>query len=163
MQAKVDMSQLTDHLREVEASIDRLGDLTPALDGTVAKFRAMVDAAFRSSTAPDGKPWKALSPKYLERKLQQGYSSKPLIRRGARGLQGQVTIQAVKDGIEFGIGPLVPYGVFHQFGGNKIPQRSFLPFEGTPDAPRIMRAPKVRVILEDLLERVTRWVFDGRV
>lgn len=163
MAARVDVtSNIREVLKEVREMRERAADLEPALRPTVARLRAMIDATFVQSAAPDGKAWKALKPATVKQKKRSGYSNKPLVRRGARGLQGQTVVRADKDAIALGFGPLVPYGMYHQFGTKRTPKRPPLPIAGTPAAPTLMGGKRVAEIMKKASDDIARYLFGKR-
>lgn len=140
----------------------RLANLEPGLRVPAEIIKREIDQAFLGSRAPDGVAWAPLAPATLARKRAQGFSIKPLIRRGARGLRGQIVSRATQRGIRVGIGPLTPYGVFHQYGTVRIPARPFLPVRGTPSAPVLMTAGPMARALTEIRKAIVKYLLTGR-
>lgn len=159
---RVRMRGMTKMEKRIEGAQQRMKDLSPALKVPAERFRALVDQSFRKSTGPDGKAWPKLDDRYAKRKAKQGYSSKPLIRRGARGMQGLIGIEATPTGVKLATSPLTPYAPVHQFGGGDVPRRPFLPVSGTPRRPRIMDSPAVRKILDEMRARIEHYIVTGK-
>lgn len=107
-------------------------DLTPAMkQGGLVMLRS-VDKNFKQSGRPVG--WKSLSLRYLKRKVAQGFSPFPLIKSGARGLQGSISYEATTRKLV--VGTNIIYGRIHQLGGMAgkghkahIPARPYLVFQ----------------------------------
>ena len=100
------------------------------------KARALMDRSIDRNFASSGRPkhWKPLARVTLMQKLKAGYSLMPLIRSGARGLQGSISSRTRNN--KLAIGTSIAYGRIHQFGGfagrNRrvfIPARPYLVFQ----------------------------------
>lgn len=101
-------------MAEVRAMLDRLGkegtdDLMPRLGEYLLKS---TQSRFDSQTAPDGTPWKALSPAYARQKKYN--KERVLTLRGylRRSIRYQVSGPA-----EVEVGTNILYGAIHQLGG----------------------------------------------
>lgn len=158
---QVDDREVREHAREIKGALKRLANLAPALEVPAERFKSLVDRSFIESRAPDGGAWAPLAPSTLTQKRREGYSPKPLVRRGARGLQGSTVVEPFKRGIRFGANK--PYAGYHQFGTEDMPARPFLPFVGrTRMDMRVMRSPQIDAIIEDIAERIKDYVFPGQ-
>lgn len=82
---------------------------------------------FNAGGANQSPSWRPLAPATLKQKAKQGYSSKPLIRKG--NLRN--SFAPFSDANIVGVGARASFGVdyaqIHQQGGAKIPQRDMLP------------------------------------
>ena len=161
IRVKIDTSGIDEFVGEVGEWEARIKDMRPALAGPAERFKSLVDESFRKSKSPDGTAWKPLSPAYAKRKAKKGWSPKPLIRSGARGLQGQTVVQPQKRGLGFGWGPLTYYGEYHQFPRDESRARRFLPFYGAPDDPVLMSGGKIDKAMNTLRNAVVAWIFRG--
>lgn len=74
-----------------------------------------------------GEKWKELSPKYKEQK-EKKFGGQPILRASGR-MQDQVKIRPTNDGL-FNV-ETTKYGGFHQFGTDKMPERTWM---GIPDS-----------------------------
>lgn len=116
-----------DDIQKLDLSLEsmkrRSRDLLPPLhQGGILMLRS-IDLNFRQSGRP--RKWKPLSKLTLKRKVQAGFSSKPLIRTGL--LKRSITFSVVGK-TKLSIGTPVLYGSYHQFGTKFIPKRPFLVF-----------------------------------
>ena len=97
-----------------------LQDLTPVFRDIGESMLNVTRERFNTQTAPDGTPWKPLSPAYALVKKQNVAQILTLYGR----LRGTLTYQAGPKEVRIGT-PLV-YGATHQFGRGAIPARPFL-------------------------------------
>ena len=97
-----------------------LQDLTPVFQDIGEAMLNVTRERFNTQTAPDGTPWKPLSPAYALVKKQNVAQILTLYGR----LRGTLTYQAGPKEVRIGT-PLV-YGATHQFGRGAIPARPFL-------------------------------------
>ncbi len=104
----------------LNALLARIGDLQPAFRDLGEALLNSTRARFSSQTAPDGSPWKALSPAYQKRKKQN--KDKILTLYGI--LSGTLDYQVSP--AELLVGTPLLYGATHQFGRGAIPARPFL-------------------------------------
>jgi len=161
-----------DELRDLlKKGVTKLGDLRPVLKVTAEQLKSLTDESFATSTSPDGTPFAPLAESTLKQKLKKGYSAKPLIRRGARGLKGATHATAKKDRILVGVAPTAPHGAYHQQGkgvssgaygvgiagrGHNLPRRAFLPFTRSG---ALMPGPKIKAITDDMERRLRLYLF----
>ncbi len=91
------------------------------------QFYGWVMRNFNASGLNQSPPWRPLAEKTAKRKAKEGYSSKPLIRKG--NLRN--SFAPFSDKNVAGVGARASFGVdyakIHQEGGAKIPQRDMLP------------------------------------
>ena len=97
-----------------------LQDLTPVFQDIGEAMLNVTRERFNTQTAPDGTPWKPLSPAYALVKKQNVAQILTLYGR----LRGTLTYQAGPKEVRIGT-PLI-YGATHQFGRGAIPARPFL-------------------------------------
>lgn len=163
---EVEASGLAENLRLLQDAQRKLANLKPVLTVTAEKLKSLTDESFIQSKAPDGTAWAPLAPSTVKQKLRKGYSPKPLIRRGARGLMGAPHATAGKQSIKVGVSPTAPHGRYHQegrgtpsghYGTRGVPRRAFLPF--TREGVSLMKSPKVDAIIKDMEERLRKYLF----
>lgn len=120
---------------ESQAKIDSLArigaiDLRPVMNVIGRGYRKEVDLIFsRKQARGEGLRWPQLSEKYAIRKEMQ-YPGQPILVRTGRlkesmtseGAEGNINIIAKTSAI---FGTTVPYGIYHDKGGDKIPKRNF--------------------------------------
>lgn len=114
---EIDDAELKAGLKKLEA---KLGDLEPFFKDVGEALLNSTRERFRTLTAPDGEPWKPLSPAYAARKPR--HKAKPLTLSGV--LRGTLVKRADPNSLRVGT-PMI-YGATHQFGRGKIPARPFL-------------------------------------
>ena len=105
---------------ELKRLAAKLGDLRPFFKDVGETLLNSTRNRFHTLIAPDGDPWKPLSPAYRARKPR--HKDKPLTLSGV--LRGMLTKQVDQDSLRLGT-PLI-YGATHQFGRGAIPARPFL-------------------------------------
>lgn len=102
---------------EVDAAFRKLQatlhDLTPVFQDIGEAMLNVTRERFNTQTAPDGTPWKPLSPAYALVKKQNVAQILTLYGR----LRGTLTYQAGPNEVRIGT-PLI-YGATHQFGAKK--------------------------------------------
>ncbi len=124
--AALDIQIHISNAAEVKAAFEglqaRLADLTPVFQDIGESMLNRTRERFNTQTAPDGTPWKALSPAYTLVKKQNVAQILTLYGR----LRGTLNYQAGKHEVRIGT-PLI-YGATHQFGDPRrnIPARPFL-------------------------------------
>lgn len=92
--------------RRFRAKFDAfLKDATPLMTLIGEELVDAVDERFRNEVDPDGSPWAALSPRYVEWKRKRGFIMKKLQMRG--DLRATVAYEASSDRVE--IGANTPY------------------------------------------------------
>jgi phage gpG-like protein len=90
-----------------------------------------------------GDKWKELKPDYKQKK-EMKFGSQPILRASGR-MQDQMKIRANTDGT-FQV-QTTKYGAAHQFGTEKLPQRTWV---GIPEA----AVPKIEeIVLKNLFQR----------
>lgn len=120
---------------ESKAKLDALSkmgnvDLRPVLNVISIGYRKEVSLIFdRKQSRGEGLRWAQLSPKYAEQKAKEYPGAPILVRTGrlknsmiSQGSDGNITV-INKDSAIFGSS--VPYGVYHDKGGSKMPKRNF--------------------------------------
>ena len=160
---RIDASDLKSKLgKAVDGWQERLKDLSPALKVSAAQYQSAIDKSFTSSVGLDGKPFAPLKPATRERKAREGYSPKPLVRRGARGLQGSAFAEPTKRSIR--IGAREPHGLYHLFGWKARPGGDkFLPIVGAPGDPDLLTTGPAGKLLDQLRTRVLKYILTGKV
>ena len=122
--ASLDINLTLANAAEVDAAFRKLQatlhDLTPVFQDIGEAMLNVTRERFNTQTAPDGTPWKPLSPAYAL--VKKPNPDKILTRYGR--LRGTLTYQAGPKEVRIGT-PLV-YGATHQFGRGAIPARPFL-------------------------------------
>ena len=122
--ASLDIQLQISNADEVKAAFLKLQgtlhDLTPVFQDIGEAMLNVTRERFNTQTAPDGTPWKPLSPAYALVKKQNVAQILTLSGR----LRGTLTYQAGPKEVRIGT-PLV-YGATHQFGRGAIPARPFL-------------------------------------
>jgi phage virion morphogenesis protein len=115
-----------------EFKVGELKGKTKTLPKAIAKATVFLErqqkVRFASQTDPDGKAWAGLSPSTLARKktnaiLRETSTLANSINSSSAGLIGQVSAST-------------EYGIYHQSGTSKMPQRQFLGI-GADDVPKI--------------------------
>mgnify|MGYP001575064033 FL=1 len=94
-----------------------------AIHRTLTDVFERVQAAFESS----GPGWKPLAARTLAWKRKHGYSSKPLIRRGAFRQGWDIAVSGTKGRLK----SHVNYGAYHQAGTRHLPKRPVVPKDAT--------------------------------
>ncbi|MBU1564232.1 MAG: phage virion morphogenesis protein [Proteobacteria bacterium] len=138
--------------KEVEATLARLaakvGNMKPLMTRIGALYERRVLENFKHQSAPDGTPWKALSPVTLMLGLTKKKGVKKAGGLSARGkrylsgkkilfdkgdLSGSIHFQADATSVMIGSSGSIPYAAIHQFGGKAgrgqkvtIPARPYL-------------------------------------
>ena len=137
-------------LRQALARLAAL-DLRPAWKNVGLHLVQSTHDRFEAGRAPDGSPWKPLSPRTLVRKKGSGIL-RELAMQG--GLMGSITY-AVGDK-ELAVGTNKVYGRIHQLGGKTgkggrvtMPARPYL---GISDADRT----EIAAVFEDFIKRALR-------
>lgn len=120
---KVEIKGDVEVVARLEGDTQRMRDLTPAMRSA----RNVMDASIQQNFQRSGRPvrWAPLSPKYLRRKLRQGYGPQTLVKTGL--MRRSVTSVAGSDNLK--IGTAVHYARHHHFGTRKMPKRRFLLFQ----------------------------------
>lgn len=122
--ASFDIQLTIGNAEEVKAAFLKLQgtlqDLTPAFRDIGEAMLNVTRERFNNQTAPDGAPWKPLSPAYARVKKQNVAQILTLYGR----LRGTLNYQAGPKEVRIGA-PLI-YGATHQFGRGAIPARPFL-------------------------------------
>ena len=122
--ASLDINLTLANAAEVDAAFRKLQatlhDLTPVFQDIGEAMLNVTRERFNTQTAPDGTPWKPLSPAYAL--VKKPNPDKILTRYGR--LRGTLTYQAGPKEVRIGT-PLI-YGATHQFGRGAIPARPFL-------------------------------------
>lgn len=144
-----DKSVLTG-LKELSAVLKNPRQLYGALGEELKKIHRQ---RFKDQKSPEGKPWKALSPKYKERKHQ----NKNKILHLRNTLRNQLAYNFDDKGVEFGSARV--YARIHQFGskGNgrpkNIPARPWL---GVNSKNNQQLKAKAKDILQAHIRKITR-------
>lgn len=99
---ELDLSNFTRFQRKV---LRGLQDATPLMTLIGEELVDSTDDRFRNEINPDGSPWAALNPNYVEWKRRRGYITKKLQMRG--DLRATIAYEANSDSVE--IGANTPY------------------------------------------------------
>lgn len=145
------LDEATERIGEITG---RLRDLSPVLAIVAEDIKTLTDDSFQESRSPDGKRWKPLAPATI-RQRRQG-SSKPLIDTGT--LRASISARAGKRTVRFGTN--VPYAPVHQFGGEHIPARPFLPV--TPGG-ELMDTGPAGAEFDAIREAIVRYIQTGEL
>lgn len=134
--------------RAIKLFADGVSDLRPAWPEIIDMFHAIEKEQFQTEGgAGDSGPWVALSPRYAATKGGGGI----LVRSGAlmaslTGGSGELR-EETKDSLRIGSG--VKYGLYHQLGTRRMPQRKVIDLSERNKA-RLMR------VLQGYLVRLSR-------
>lgn len=159
---KIDASELRTKIgKVVDGWQERTKDLSPALKVSAAEYQSAIDKTFATSGGIDGTPFPALKPATVARKKADGYSPKPLVRRGARGLQGSVFAEPTKSSVR--IGAREPHALYQLFGWRHREPSKFLPIGGSPEQPTLIVTGKAGQLLDKLKTRVLKYILTGKV
>lgn len=106
--------------------LSKLGDqaVTDVVKAIAAEAQDLVAEGFRTSTAPNGVPWRPLA-QARARNRRRGDRGKPLVDTGR--LRASVTTRPRIDSTGFTITADPIYAATHQYGRGAIPARPFLP------------------------------------
>lgn len=106
---------------EVASAMERLAKAAADASPVMRVVAGIMHDAVMENFAQGGRPaWTGLLPATLAQKRKQGYSDKPLIRRGGgQSLYSSITQQA--DGNSAVVGSNIKYAAIHQFGGQTRP------------------------------------------
>lgn len=113
--------------------VGQLKNKTKTLPRAIAKATVFMERQtklnFAKESDPDGKKWAALSPNTLRQKktnaiLRETSASANSIASTSAGLIGAVSAST-------------EYGIYHQTGTKKMPQRKFLGISESKDVPKI--------------------------
>lgn len=124
--------QITPESKKILDNLVKAGkiDLRPTLNVVGIGYRKEVEMIFgRQQPRGEGIRWPQLSEKYAEWK-EKNYPGRPLLVRTG-SLKKSMTVQGAggnitaigKNGAVFGSS--VSYGIYHDQGGSRIPQRNF--------------------------------------
>lgn len=110
--------------------VDEIKDFGPAFEDIVRLLeQSIVPEIFAQEGARIGESWPALSPAYAAWKGKH-YPGRPLLVRTGEmkssliGKTGHSIRRKTATSFEYGTN--LPYGIFHQLGGQRIPRRKFL-------------------------------------
>jgi phage virion morphogenesis protein len=124
---------IADADRYIQGLENRLGDLTPAMKAVGEYMLLRTRERFDDEVDPSGQRWQALAPKTIRskewRKKNPGKGAKvraapDAILQSSFLLRDTIAYNA--DSISVRVGTPQEYGVYHQFGTARIPQREFL-------------------------------------
>jgi phage virion morphogenesis protein len=116
-----------------KVELEKLAGKTKTLPKAIAKATVFLErqtkVRFASQTDPDGKSWAGLAPSTLARKktsaiLRETSTLVNSISSSSAGLIGQVSAST-------------EYGIYHQSGTSKMPQRKFIGINEGEDVPKI--------------------------
>lgn len=154
MAASVTVTGLDEATRSLEGVEERLSNMRPVLRVVAEDLKAVTDDSFRESRSPSGTPWKPLSPATIK-KRRQG-SSKPLVDTG--NLRNSISARASRKAIRFGTN--TPYAPPHQFGGEHIPARPYLP---VTESGSFMDSGPAAEFVDDAEETIRHWILTGEI
>lgn len=141
---------------EVRRRLDEIGqrarDTERYLRVAAEDLKTLVDDSFYGSRSPGGRQWEPLDPSTVAKKG----SSKPLIDTGA--LRNSITTRARRDAVLLGTN--LPYAPVHQYGGEHIPARPYLPITG---AGEFMDRGPAATFKRQLLEDLRHWILTGQI
>lgn len=137
--------------KELEEMAARLKNPKPVLTVAAQDLTTFVDDRFETSTGPDGSEWKELDPRTVAARRGQTRKTKSG-KRKKRTDAGSVQIlvdtgrlrQSIATKIEgntLTVGTNVEYAGVHQFGGEDVPARPYLPVVETGEG---QYAPEAR-------------------
>ena len=109
---------------EIERMVARAKDLKPAMKASARAIETFIDDRFRKESGPRGAKWQALSPT-TDRASEPGH--KVLQRSGM--LRNSAFGKAQKKAVRFGAAQ--NYAAYHQFSTTTLPERPFIPVEGS--------------------------------
>lgn len=101
---------------------DRMGNIEPVMDAVGQVYLSGVLQRFVDQKAPDGTPWKPLSPVTLDRRRKKGRGAQ--ILRDTGRLMNSLSYKT--SGNTVTVFTNVKYAGTHQYGFKKIPARPFL-------------------------------------
>lgn len=106
---------------KVSAALARLQKAAVDASPVMAAIAGVMHDAVMENFEQSGRPkWLGLQPATLAQKRKQGYSDKPLIRRGGgQSLYSSITVQS--DATSASVGTNIKYAAIHQFGGQTRP------------------------------------------
>lgn len=161
---KIRAKGLDEALAKVRRARAALRDMTGPLSVLAEGLRAVIAESFRTSTEASGAAFPRLAPSTLRQKKRARYSPKPLVRRGARGLEGLVAVQVMdKSRVRVSVPASVGYGRYHQLGEG-VPRRRFLPFVGVPGGETLMGGAKIARVKQAFEHALRQHVWpEGRV
>lgn len=157
MATSVSVRGLDEATRRIGELSGRLSDLSPALRPAAEDLKTLIDDSFRESRSPDGTPWAPLKPATIKRRRQG--SSKPLVDTGT--LRNSISVRAGKKTLR--VGTNVPYAGTHQFGGEHIPARPFLPISGGTGGHSLMTGGPAGAEIEAIRRAIIEYIRTGRV
>ncbi len=115
--------------RSIERFAGDVKDVRPAWPGVLQILRLASAERFRTAGAHGGQRWVPLSPRYAAYKARRWPGRGILVRTGA--LQDSLTQETGQSivqmhPLELRYGTKVPYAVFHQRGGRRLPRREVI-------------------------------------
>lgn len=119
----------------IKVTLKEKGSMTPFLPGwwgpTKIKWAPVLleenKPFWTAQTDTEGRPWKQLDPDTKEERKKEGYGTEFILRETGEMFNTAV----VKPWGNRFIVETTPWGIFHQFGTNKVPAR---PWMGVPDS-----------------------------
>jgi len=119
----------TQIMRGLSRFADDVKDLSPAFREIAKDFKEIESKQFGSAGGRGSGGWTPLSPKYAEWKAKH-YLGRPLMVLSGllrESLQGDnpYTIADIEP-LQVTLGTQIPYAIYHQLGGGKLPQRRLI-------------------------------------
>lgn len=130
-------------------------DLTPAMKAIGEHLRRRTEENFAGEHAPDGTPWKPLSPRYRKWKEKHGKGRKILTKDSY--LRDTIHYDAGPHRVIIGSGKV--YAAIHQLGGQAGRGRK----ETIPARPFLGIGPDDRVEINEIIKDHLRMLFSGRM
>ena len=119
---------------EVKELLKRLekkaGNMKPAMQDISVYMKHEVMGNFKAQGRP--RKWQPLSAKYAKFKAESNGAGKPILEFNGK-LKQSINTRYSEDNAAAYTG--VKYGVYHQTGTSKMPERPFMPNKSTPNMP----------------------------
>lgn len=109
----------------------RMADLRPVMEAVGQAVQSGTQQRFIDQAAPDGTPWRPLSPATLARRRSRGNSSVQILRDTGR-LMNSISYQASSKQVS--VFTNVLYAATHQLGRGRIPARPFFGYSDSDQA-----------------------------
>lgn len=140
---KVDSQAVTDVLTKLQ---QRMGDLTPAMDGIGQELNGRISARFETRSDPQGHPWAPWAKSTKDTYPKDGRGQ--LLERHGAMLQS-LSFSADKTSVRVGFGAVAGksgdvYAAYHEWGTKKMLRRGLI--FADPDAGTLAPADEVAVL-----------------
>lgn len=157
---KVSAKGIAEKIAQIKGVIARARDISAALEVGQQDIKTLVFDAFSTGRDPStGDDWAPLAASTIaKRRVGKGKKQRYTTLVDTGTLRNSVATRVEGDQIVFGTN--VPYGVFHQSGTRKMPQRRFLPGDnGTFSFASGSPAEKT---YSRIMSRIRNWVLTGK-